>query len=231
MFNKLTTTSDQFTNDSVVELPKLNLQLFADENVASESPTTGEAEQTNTGDSVISESSTDETTEDSTANTENTENSDTETEEKPSAPTEYDEFKALDGLVYDAESATEFKEVAKDLGLSQEQAQKLVDLYGKNVLAQQEQQQAQANEWFNESTKMYKQSEIDLASKTIGRFADQETIDLLGQTGLGNHPKMIALFKNIGEQISEGKHVDAGATPKEPNYYPNLPKGASFNRK
>ncbi|MEY2703263.1 MAG: hypothetical protein RLY43_1901 [Bacteroidota bacterium] len=227
---KLTTTSDQFTNDSVVELPKLNLQLFADEAMSSEFPALGETEQTNTGDSVISESSTDESTDDSTANTENTEISDTDTDEKPNAPTDYEDFKALDGLIYDTESATEFKDVAKELNLTQDQAQKLVDLYGKNILAQQEQQQEQSNQWFNESKKQYKQSEIDLASKTIGRFADKETIDLLGQSGLGNHPKMIGLFKKIGEQISEGKMVDAGTTPKEPNYYPGLPQGAKFHK-
>ena len=73
----------------------------------------------------------------------------------------------------------------------------------------QEAQQKQSADWAAESKKQFKKADIELANKTLGRFADKEFIQLLADSGLGNHPKMIGLFKTIGSQIAEGKFVDS----------------------
>ena len=125
------------------------------------------------------------------------------------APESYADFKVPEGLTYDAASAGDFLTVAKELNLTQDQAQKLVDLYGNRMLTMQNAPKAQSEAWYKESTKLYKTEELDLANKTLSRFADKEFIELLANTGLSNHPKMIGLFKSIGEQISEGKFIDA----------------------
>ncbi len=126
------------------------------------------------------------------------------------APDEYKDFTAPDGLTYDTEASQEFRTVAKELNLTQDQAQRLTDLYGKSILQMQQQQQEQSEQWAEESKKQFKQPDIDLANKTLGRFADTETIALLNSSGLGNHPKMIALFKSIGKQISEPTELPEG---------------------
>lgn len=126
------------------------------------------------------------------------------------APESYTDFKVPEGLTYDAASAGDFLAVAKELNLTQDQAQKLVDLYANRMLEMQNAPKAQSEAWYKESIKLYKTEELDLANKTLSRFADKEFIELLANTGLSNHPKMIGLFKSIGEQISEGKFVDSG---------------------
>ena len=126
-------------------------------------------------------------------------------------------------MTYDKESAAEFGTIAKELNLTQEQAQKLVDFYGGRMVNVQADQQAQVETWYNESVKLYKPEEITLANKTLGRFADKEFIELLTATGLSNHPKMIGLFKSIGTQISEGKFVDGDPPPAPKPRYPNSP--------
>jgi hypothetical protein len=137
---------------------------------------------------------------------------------------EYEEFTMPEGLVYDKETATDFLTTAKELGLTQEGAQKLIDLYGVRTLGQLEAQQKQSDDWAVESKKTFKSDEIDLANKTLTRFADAEFIDLLKSTGLGNHPKMVGLFKSIGSQISEGNFVDSPhVSAKSGPMYKNSP--------
>lgn len=143
-----------------------------------------------------------ETTEQTTEATE-------QTTDKPSAPESYEDFVMPDGLTFDRESSNDFLASAKEMNLTQEQAQKFVDLYGSRIAAQQQQQQEQVESWANESKKMFKQADIDLANNTLSRFADKEVIELLANSGLGNHKSVIALFKNIGKQISEAQFVDS----------------------
>ena len=142
---------------------------------------------------------------------EDTGNTDTQTDadkQPEGAPEAYGDFTAPEGLTFDQESAGDFLATAKELNLTQGQAQKLVDLYGTLMLGQQEAQQKQSADWAAESQKQFKKADIDLANKTLGKFADKEFIDLLGSTGLGNHPKMIGVFKAIGGLMSEGQFID-----------------------
>lgn len=127
------------------------------------------------------------------------------------APETYTDFKVPEGLTFDTASAGDFHTVAKELNLTQDQAQKLVDLYANRMVDMQNAPKAQSEAWYKESAKLYKTEDLDLANKTLGRFADQEFIAMLTSTGLSNHPKMIGVFKSIGEQISEGKFVDGGS--------------------
>jgi hypothetical protein len=172
-----------------------------------EEETVDTSAQDTTGTDVTTETNT-EITNDST---------ETKVEEtKQSAPEEYADFTAPEGMVFDKESAGDFMGIAKDLGLTQDGAQKLIDLYGTKLLGQQEAQRKQLEDWATESTKSFKPAEIELANKTLSKFGSPELIEVLKSTGLGNHKQMIALFKNIGSQISEGQFVDGGTkyTPK-----------------
>jgi len=136
------------------------------------------------------------------------------------APESYTDFAMPEGFTFDKETAGDFLTTAKEMNLTQDQAQKLVDLYGTRVATQQETHKQQVEAWGVESKKQFKQSEIDLANKTLGQFADKEMIELLASTGLGNHPKMVGLFKTIGSKFSEGTFVDTTSptTAGKPRY-------------
>lgn len=130
---------------------------------------------------------------------------------KPTGPPEsYADFTLPEGMIFDRESAADFMAIAKKLNLTQEQAQELVDVYGTRMQGAQAKQQEQIQGWMKESEKKYKPEEINLAKNTLARFAGDSFKEFLDITGLNVHPEMVAVFKNIGEQISEGKFVDGG---------------------
>ena len=210
MIDKTTTTPAQATPETGLVF---NLQLFADETDSTDTSSDTDTADTNSTDETTDSTDTDTTTTDTTDQTDN----------PTGAPESYADFTVQEGLTFDKESAGEFHTVAKDLNLSQEQAQKLVDLYGTKMLGQQATQQAQAETWATESKKTFKPAEIDLANKTLGRFADKEFIELLTSTGLGNHPKMVGLFKSIGSQMSEGQFVSGGSALGSGPMFKNSP--------
>ena len=209
MTNPITAIPAQVTPETGVVLEGINLQLFAVDPPSGDPP----ADPSANNDPHPAEDPP----------------NDPPADDKPAgAPEFYEDFAMPEGFSFDKESAGDFLTVAKDMNLTQEQAQKLVDLYGSRMLGQQEAQQAQAEQWAVESKKTFKPAEIDLANKTLGKFADAEFISLLTATGLGNHPKMVGLFKNIGAQMSEGSFIDSTSnqSPKSAAevLYPSMKK-------
>lgn len=144
------------------------------------------------------------------------------------APTEYADFTVPDGMTFNKESAADFVTVAKDLNLTQEQAQKLVDLYGSREVSRIEQQNAERQGWMDASLKTYKPEEIELAKNTLNRFAGEEFKTFLNDTGLNVHPQMIAVFQGIGKLISEAEFKDGGGSGQPLSdaelFYPNMKK-------
>lgn len=141
-------------------------------------------------------------------------------------PEEYADFNVPEGMTFDRETAGDFFATAKKLNLTQEQAQELVDLYGSRMASMQAKQQEQVQGWLKESEKKYKAEEINLAKNTLARFAGDSFKEFLDNTGLNVHPEMVAVFKAIGEQISEGKFIDPGKATKPKSLgealYPNM---------
>jgi hypothetical protein len=123
-----------------------------------------------------------------------------------------------------------FKSLAKEMNLTQEGAQKLVDLQTQNAVAQAKAMQDSFNkikeEWTTESLKTlgpeYKR-ELAVAAKAMDRFGTPELRQLLADTGVGNHKEMINLLIKAGKAISEDNFVDgsprsAAASPASVMY-------------
>ena len=118
-----------------------------------------------------------------------------------------------------------FKGVAKDLGLKGEQAQKVADWYFKATeqAAQQAQhkQEEQFVKWAEESKSDKEiggkdfQANLNVALKAMRTYADKDAIDLINQTGLGNHKAMIRMFAKIGKALGEDKLPGAPPSPGE----------------
>lgn len=154
-------------------------------------------------------------------------------EEKPEdkekiqgAPEKYADFSLPEGLAIDAERTAEFSTVAKELNLTQDQAQKLVDLQSKMALESQSKAlldyEKTVNEWAAESKKVlghdYKEK-LALSAKAIDSLLPPEDAKELREffklSGLGNHPQLNKLFYSLGKSMSEDSFVTSGASGGE----------------
>lgn len=143
----------------------------------------------------------------------------------PVVPEKY-ELKAPEGMEIDAQLVEAVTPVFKKHGLSQEAAQEIADIHAAHVKTAKEAQdqafKAMTESWKQETIKALGAEHVEqlaFAAKTRDRFLSKETNELLESTGLGNHPKVVSDFINLGKAISEGRLVDGargpqGATPQ-----------------
>jgi hypothetical protein len=195
----------------------------AEKNDSVESATVQENVSTNTSTSEEAKSKSETKTESVEANKPNT-------EEKPSgAPEQYGDFTVPEGF---SAPIDDFKSWAKENNMTQEAAQSAVDFYVNKIAPQQQaQHEEMVNKWVEESKSKFGDKGIEEANKALARFSTPEFINFLSETGIGNHPEMIAAFKNIGTKISESGWIDGQSTPANgPDYYPGLPQNKKMGR-
>lgn len=165
------------------------------------------------------------------------EGSEGEGEKNDGPPEEYADFAMPEGVEVDAATLDAFKPLAKEFGLSQEQAQKLVDLYaGKQAAAAEAQAQAwrEAQEQWVEQAKADKEiggakfeQNVATAKKALDKFGTPELFEALSLTGAGNHPEFVRFCARVGKAISEDTLVSpqsATGSPKslEERMYPTM---------
>lgn len=155
-----------------------------------------------------------------------------ESEPAAQVAAEYEAFSLPEGVTADEEVLGEFKATAKELGLSQEGAQKLVELQSKVALKQQEAMRHMKTQWA-EAAKTDKEfggealnENLSVAKKALDAFASPDLRTLLNESGLGNHPEVIRHFIRVGKAISEDGRVVSGTkavTPSDParRLFPN----------
>lgn len=145
------------------------------------------------------------------------EESDDEKQKQEGAPEKY-EFTAGEGVELDTEALKDFEPVARDLNLTNEQAQKLVDAYPKILAGVQQRQaeawQAQTEQWAAD-VKADKEiggdkltANLSAAQRALDLFGTPELKEYLNTTGLGNHPDLVKTFVKIGKAMSEDGMVD-----------------------
>jgi hypothetical protein len=146
------------------------------------------------------------------------------------APAEYADFTVPEGTKMDEQTSVEFKGLAKELDLTQEQAQKLLDFGGEKLRAQVEAPyklwaKTQAD-WQAEvkadpeigGTK-FEQSIKDAAqvfvpgesNPFVGSAEEAKALrDALNMTGAGNNPAMVKFFVKIGKLLAEPGSLTGG---------------------
>ncbi|MFY7244560.1 peptidase [Enterobacter cloacae complex sp. JNL001] len=140
-----------------------------------------------------------------------------EEQKQEGAPEKY-EFTAGEGVELDTEALKDFEPVARDLNLTNEQAQKLVDAYPKILAGVQQRQaeawQAQTEQWAAD-VKADKEiggdkltANLSAAQRALDLFGTPELKEYLNTTGLGNHPDLVKTFVKIGKAMSEDGMVD-----------------------
>ena len=155
--------------------------------------------------------------------------------EKPEGAPEKYEWAAPEGVMLDESVMGSLSEVAKELNLSQDAAQKLVDKMAPAMAQRQAAQvQAMQAEWRESSSGDAEfggaklAENMAVAKKALDAFATPEFRQLLEQTGMGNHPEVIRTFYRAGKAISEDGLV-SGSAPKAPRDARSLFPASNMN--
>ena len=151
------------------------------------------------------------------------------------APENYEDFKLPEGVEANKELTEAFVPIAKDLNLTQEQAQKLVDLQveqsQRDAKATEEAWATTKNEWETAAKADEEiggeklEEQIGLAKKALDKFGTKELMEALEITGTGSHPEFLRVFARVGKAISEDAIISgkeqSGELSLEKRLFPN----------
>lgn len=138
--------------------------------------------------------------------------------EKPEVPEKY-EWNKPEGFEGELDQAAieQFEPIAKELGLTQEQADKLVGIHAESLQKFQQQAAEQHSQQMEAWTNELKQdpefgganfdANLKSAQKAVKQFGSEGLIKALDETGMGNHPDLVRTFAMIGKAISEDGFV------------------------
>lgn len=173
-------------------------------------------------------------------------------EPKPTtgAPESYTDFSIPEGHTLDAAAIESATPIFRELGLSQEQAQKLVDFYSARVADMNKENEGYMEQMRTEWRNQLKEDKdiggkLDAVKVNIGRAFDRmpEAVrepfkEAMNLTGAGDHPAVIKAMNYFAELVNEGTPVRGDApsphgqsrtgVDTRPSaasaMYPNLPK-------
>jgi hypothetical protein len=135
------------------------------------------------------------------------------------APEKY-ELKAPEGMTLDEALVGAFTPIAKELKLSNEDAQKLTDLYAthQTVLAEKAASDAKAAREAEEAETVKALGadhavQMTAAAKARDRFFSAATIERINKAGLGNNLGFIQDCIKLGKLISEDKLIEGETKP------------------
>src|SRR5882757_2958287 len=152
-----------------------------------------------------------------------------EAEAKPKAPDAYTDFKLPEGYKLEPTVLAEVTPIFKDLNLTQDQAQKLVDAHTKMVAADAKNYADMRSGWVKDIAKDPDMGhKLDTVKLDIGRalthLGDPELVsaatEALAFTGAGDHPAVAKLVWKFAQLVNEGRPV-TGANPSPLGQTPN----------
>ena len=142
-----------------------------------------------------------------------------------------------EGVVMPEEATAEFTTTAKTLGLTQDQAQGIMDYYAKSL----SKANADADAAFDKTVETWEttakadkefggpqlQENLAVAVKALDRFGTPELRQMLGESRLGSHPEVIRFVYRVGKSIAEdrietGGPGDGGGRTAAQTLYPSM---------
>jgi len=138
---------------------------------------------------------------------------------------EYD-LKMPEGTMLEESVKDEIVSIAKEQGLSNENAQKLLDMQSAAVdsfkTQAMEAHHEQLDSWYEE-LRVDKEvggdnitESAELAKRAVIEFGGEEFLAELNDTGYANHPGLFKMLVNVGREIEAGSLVLPGAQPNKP---------------
>lgn len=138
-------------------------------------------------------------------------------------PDTYADFGLPEGMEVDALALDQATPIFKELGLTQVQAQSLVDFYATQVQAGSEKQIDDFNQLMKDWREQGKNDKeiggekydenIKLAHTAIAKYGTPELKQLLEDHGVGNHPELIRFMVKVGRTLKEDVPGDGGNAP------------------
>ena len=143
-------------------------------------------------------------------------------EATPVAPEEYEDFAIPEGFETDDDSVKQFSSMAKELDLSQDQAQKLLnkqaelsaDMKAQNETARVQREQAWVDELKADAVIGGKNlpETVERANRTLRNLGTPELISLIKDNGYGNNPEIVKFMANIDKRLGEDSMVEGKGT-------------------
>lgn len=135
------------------------------------------------------------------------------------APEKY-EFTMPEGYEVDDAAMEQITPVLRDLGLTQEQAQKLADFHFgqlERLAAAQEQARAEMQRVWIDELKADKEiggtelkSNLATAGRLLLRYGSADLDTLLKESGLDKHPAVVRFLVKAGRELAEDRWADGG---------------------
>tara|TARA_Y100000310_G_scaffold340520_1_gene436574 strand:- start:970 stop:1623 length:654 start_codon:yes stop_codon:yes gene_type:complete len=168
---------------------------------------------------------------------ETTDGKDSTADKPDGAPEAYEDFIIPDGLEADEDVMVKASEMFRELDLTQEKAQKLVDFQVK--VKQKEIERATqlwedtVNDWKDKSKSdkefggaAFNASMVE-AKAAINAFGNTEFKEMLNLTGVGNHPEMIRFLQKMGktvkaDEILQGSSSAGGEVAQAKKLFPDM---------
>lgn len=144
-------------------------------------------------------------------------------------PDEYADFELSEGTILDEEALGEFKDIAKELGLKQDGAQKVVAMAEKLSQKWAEGLQnhiVETRTAWRETVKADKElggdalpENLATAKSALEAFGTPELKKMLDDTGVGDNPEFIRFALRVGKANREHDFVKAGKPAGEVPFY------------
>lgn len=135
------------------------------------------------------------------------------------APEHY-AFKPVEGVQLSGEVLGSFSEAARELNLTQDAAQHMLDRVAPVIARQQQAAMQAVNEQWVSQVKADKeiggdrlQQNLAIAKRARDAFGTDGLRRLLNESRIGNHPEMIRFFVRAGQAITEDSFVSGGTRP------------------
>lgn len=132
------------------------------------------------------------------------------------------EFTLPEGFVLDEQVLEQATPILKEIGLTNEKAQKVANLFAQirqsEAQAMQQSIEKQQSDWIKsvESDKEFGganfKANIQIARQGLSQFATPELRQFLEDTGLGSHPEVVRLCYRVGKALAEDKTPNANNT-------------------
>ena len=130
---------------------------------------------------------------------------------------EYERPDMPEGMAYDENSETAFKQLAHDQGLSQKQVGSILDFYNKFALDSQIDNKLHMDEaYFKGEAALQKEwgmkgydRNVSIAQRAMKEFGGPELEKLLSEDPRGSHPALIKAFYKMGLKSQEARPLDA----------------------
>ncbi|KPM64026.1 peptidase [Pseudomonas putida] len=152
-----------------------------------------------------------------------------EQDAKPAVPEAYAFSNLPEGYSISEEQLANVTPLFKELNLTQEQADKLMQFDAQRSLAAQEASQQQAVEFRNKQVGEWEtalrsdadfgganfEANVAVAQQFLTDFGSPELSAFLAESGLGSHPEVVRMFHKAGKELGEGKlHRTSTEIPK-----------------